>query len=63
MGFEDCQGCEKCGTTYAAHPDYHKKLQPHKWGENFNQNTGKPYKICEVCHHIDIKSYEKAKKK
>lgn len=30
-GFQDCEGCEKCGTTYAGHPDFHKELQPHTW--------------------------------
>ena len=43
----DCQGCMKCNTTYAGHPDGHKPLQPHTWKIMYNQNTGKPYKKCD----------------
>jgi hypothetical protein len=60
-GFSDCQGCEKCGTTYAGHPDNHKSLQPHIWKIRYNENTGKPYRICEKCHTIDEKSYKESK--
>lgn len=55
---QDCQGCEKCGTTFAGHPDNHKPLQPHRWVINFNQNTGKPYKRCGDCNEIDKETYK-----
>lgn len=29
----ECQGCEKCQTTFAQHPDGHDPLQTHDWGE------------------------------
>lgn len=60
---KDCEGCEKCNTTYAGHPNNHSELQPHKWGTKYNQNTGKKYKECNVCYLIDIESYKKAEKK
>lgn len=60
-GFQDCQGCEECGTTYSDHPDFHKPLQPHEWGEKFNQNTGKPYKVCTRCHKTDYESFRESK--
>ena len=59
-GTHDCQGCKECKTTYAGHPDYHRPLQPHVWGKLYNQNTGKPYKVCEKCHTIDDESYKKS---
>lgn len=62
-GFQDCQGCPKCNTTYAGHPDGHKELQPHTWGTMYNENTGKPYKRCTKCYEIDDESYKEAKKR
>ena len=52
----DCYGCEKCRTTFAKHSEHHRKLQPHEFGIRFNQDTGKPYKVCKKCHHVDQKS-------
>jgi len=62
MGSCDCQGCEKCNTTYAGHPDLHEPLQPHDWGTKYNQNTGKPYKVCKKCSEIDDESYKESQK-
>lgn len=59
--FQECEGCDKCNTTFAHHPDYHKELKPHTWGIKYNQNTGKPYKICDKCYHIDKDSYNESK--
>jgi hypothetical protein len=59
----DCQGCKKCNTTYAGHPDNHKELQPHTWKIMYEQNTGKPYKRCEKCYAVDEESYVEARKK
>jgi hypothetical protein len=59
----DCEGCEKCQTTFAGHPDNHKPLQPHEWKTLYNQNTGKPYKVCKHCHKTDEVSYLESKKK
>jgi uncharacterized CHY-type Zn-finger protein len=59
-GTSDCQGCDKCKTTYSGHPDHHKELQPHKWKKMYHQNTGKPFKICKVCGEMDQESYIKA---
>lgn len=56
MGSQDCQGCSECKTTFAGHPDHHKELQPHDWGTRYNQNTGKPYKVCNKCHRADEES-------
>lgn len=61
MGFQDCQGCKKCNTTYASHPDRHIELQPHTWKVMYNQNTGKPYNMCESCSEIEEESYTLAK--
>jgi len=63
MGSFDCEGCEKCQTTYAGHPDHHKPLQPHEWINKYNQNTGKPYKYCARCGQIDEESYKQSKQK
>jgi hypothetical protein len=49
----DCQGCYECQTTFAEDPSGHKELQPHDWGIMYNQNTGKPYFVCEKCNEID----------
>ncbi len=59
-GFQDCQGCTKCETTFASNPEHHKPLQPHDWKTKYNENTGKPYKTCKVCHEIDEESYKKS---
>lgn len=39
---KDCQGCTKCGTTLAQHPDDHQPLQPHKPKQFFSRETGQP---------------------
>lgn len=47
----DCQGCSKCNTTYALHPNDHKELIPHDFSiKNYNQDTGEPYYRCIRCH-------------
>lgn len=61
-GVQDCQGCEKCGTTFSGHPDGHNPLQPHQWKTMYDQNTGLPYKRCEKCYHVDEVTYKLAKK-
>lgn len=58
---KDCQGCEKCGTTFAGFPDNYKPLQPHRWVVNFDQNTGKPYKRCGDCYEVDEETYNLAR--
>lgn len=60
MGTLPCQGCKECKTTYAEHPDHHEELQPHKWVTKYNIDTGKPYKMCDVCYAYDEKSYKEA---
>lgn len=62
MGTSDCEGCEKCGTTFAGHPDNHKPLQPHDWKIMYNQSTGKPYKRCKNCSQADMESYKESMK-
>ena len=61
--FPDCQGCEICQTTYAGHPDGHRPLQSHTWITRYNENTGKPYKMCEKCYKRDEESYKESKTK
>lgn len=46
----DCEGCDKCNTTYAQHPDYHETPKAHDWIIKYNENTGKPYEICGKCN-------------
>lgn len=60
MGMADCQGCEICGTTFAAHPDNHKPLESHTWEVMYNQSTGKSYKRCKKCYNADIESYKES---
>lgn len=60
--FFDCEGCEECKTTFAHGPKWHRELKEHDWKIRYNETTGKPYKICKDCHHIDRESYEEAKK-
>ena len=62
MGVRDCQGCSECGTTLAQHPDYHKDTAPHEWVKRYNQNTGKPYMVCENCMKIEEDSYIESQK-
>ena len=48
---QDCQGCDECGTTYAQHPDLHKRRIPHDWKPQFNRDTGKPDRgYCRRCY-------------
>lgn len=61
MGTQDCMGCEDCKTTFATSPEGHKPLQPHEWQTKYNQNTGKSFKVCKNCFHIDKESYELSK--
>lgn len=61
MPVHDCMGCEECKTTYAQHSDHHKPLQPHQWITKYNETTGKPYKICNKCDHIDEESYKESR--
>lgn len=69
MGATNCQGCEKCNTSFNRHPiDVDGEmvwenipLEPHEWMEKFNQNTGKPYKICKHCYQVDRESYDLSK--
>jgi hypothetical protein len=62
-GVRDCEGCEECNTTYSGGPNGHSELKPHTWKIMYNQNTGKPYKICSVCGRMDEKSYKESSKK
>lgn len=55
MGFQDCQGCDECGTTYAQHPDHHKKRIDHDWEDRYNSKTGKQdRKICNRCGEMEL---------
>jgi len=56
----NCEGCTKCNTTYADHPDHHLPLEPHDWITKYNQNTGKPYKVYNKCCHRDKESYKES---
>ncbi len=60
MGSPDCHGCSECGTTLSEHPNYHEPLQEHKWKTKYNQNTGKPFKVCSVCGDTDIESFKES---
>jgi len=60
MGSQDCQGCEKCNTTFSGHPDHHRKLEPHNWVIRYNRKTGKPYNVCNNCLKIEDKSYNES---
>lgn len=47
---EDCQGCNKCGTTFATGPAGHKPVIPHDLRPQFDRNTGEPDgSICNRC--------------
>jgi hypothetical protein len=47
-----CEGCDKCGTTFAQRSEDHKPRAPHVWREQFDHDTGKPVRpICSVCYH------------
>jgi len=60
-GFHDCEGCEKCKTTFAHSPSGHRELKPHNFITKYNENTGKTYKMCKDCNHIDRDSYNLSK--
>jgi len=45
-----CDGCPDCNTTLEIHPDYHKTPEPHDWVTKYDENTGKPYRICQRCY-------------
>lgn len=49
--FQDCQGCDACGTTFAGHPDFHKPKIAHDWEPRFDPHTGGPDgRQCARCH-------------
>lgn len=49
-----CQGCAKCGTTFASNPRDHKPLAPHDWKPRFNADTGEPDRqMCRRCMAIE----------
>jgi hypothetical protein len=50
MGMQDCQGCPKCNTTLASHPNYHKAPAPHEFITRYNPKTGEPYEVCNKCY-------------
>ncbi|CAN5579290.1 hypothetical protein BH10PSE14_BH10PSE14_06960 [soil metagenome] len=50
----ECQGCSKCGTTFATHPEGHKPLGEHDWVPRFDPATGQPDKrMCQRCYAIE----------
>lgn len=58
----DCKGCKECNTTFAQSPSGHKELIPHDFSKiMYNQNTGKPYKMCTRCRDIDDASFKESK--
>lgn len=60
----DCMGCDECKTTFSQSPERHRELKPHDFSKIlYNQNTGKPYKMCSKCHHLDEVSYKESQKK
>lgn len=45
-----CQVCDECGTTMLKNLDgTYVEPKPHEYVAKYNQNTGKPYKICKWC--------------
>lgn len=55
----DCQGCDKCKTTFAETEDGHRTLQPHIWDdhEEVKKVNGmvveqKKYEKCSFCGEI-----------
>lgn len=59
MGPMACQGCDKCNTTYAQHPDNHETPKEHQWVTKYDQNTGDPYEICSMCYKKNNKTKTK----
>lgn len=50
-GFQACQGCDECGTTFAQSPGDHKTKSPHEWETRFSSSTGQPsHRRCVHCH-------------
>lgn len=69
MPYYDCQGCKECGTTFGSTVmedgkpvTKFKPLKEHEFIIRYNTNTGKPYKMCKWCYHIDKESYKEAQK-
>lgn len=59
---KDCQGCSECNTTYAQYPDDHKPLEPHDYSVTmYDQNTGKPFKLCSKCNQAEPESRAESK--
>lgn len=45
-----CQGCAKCGTTFAQREADHRPLAPHQWEPRYDPKTGGPARpVCGVC--------------
>lgn len=53
MGVYPCEGCPKCNTTLAQHPDFHTVPEPHDYRLIYDELTGKPKEYrCTVCCKI-----------
>ena len=47
-----CEGCTKCGTTYATSPAGHQPVQPHDYEERYAPSpvtAPKIERVCRVC--------------
>lgn len=68
MRYYDCQGCKDCQTTFGTTVmkdgtpvTEYRPLQPHDFTKiKYNQETGKPYKMCKWCYQIDEESFKQS---
>lgn len=48
MGVSPCNGCKKCNTVPSAGTPFREPI-PHHFITRYNETTGEPYKVCDVC--------------
>jgi hypothetical protein len=44
-----CYRCGDCGSDLAGAPDQHQEPIPHDFVTRYDQNTGKPFRVCRRC--------------
>jgi hypothetical protein len=51
MGVPACTRCKRCGSDFAQGPQGHEEPSPHEYVTRYDEFTGKPYELCQLCIH------------
>jgi hypothetical protein len=53
MSPQACEVCSVCGSTFSQSPSTHPEPIPHDWITKYDQDTGKPFKMCRRCGYSE----------